>query len=55
MRKDTFLCHLELRFTGMGKDNTVKSLIQRGQEFIERVESDLVVWQWVYWKLATIY
>lgn len=44
--KGTFLCHLQLRFTEMGKDNMAGSLIQRCQDFPERVKSDQMIWQW---------
>lgn len=53
--KGTFLCHLQLRFTERGKDNMAGSLIQRCQEFPERIKSDQMICGGIYWKLANIY
>ena len=50
-----FFGHLQLRFTEMGKDNVAGPLIQRCQEFTEKVKSDQRICSGIYWKLANIY
>lgn len=43
MEKGIFLCNLQLSFTELEKDNKVGPLIQRCQEFIERIKGDQVI------------